>query len=108
MVSIKIEQYIDSHLNEKIYLEDICQTFFLSKNAVYQLFRDEFGTTVNEFITQKKLRLAQKLLQSEPNLNVTQISAKCGFHDYNYFIRSFKKYVGMTPLKFRKTNKSRV
>ena len=102
MLSVKIERYIEERLSEKIYIEDICNKFFLSKNAIYELFRKEFNTTVNEFILQKRIRKAQKLLESELNLNITQISLLCGFSDYNYFIRSFKKHLGITPLKFRK------
>ena len=70
---------------------------------MYQLFRDAFGTTVNGFITQKRLGLAQDYLKNSPALNVTEISARCGFPDYNYFIRFFKKRIGMTPLQYRKT-----
>ena len=49
MLSIKIERYIDEQLGEKIGFNEICNEFFLSKNALYQLFRDEFNTTVNDF-----------------------------------------------------------
>ena len=102
MLSIKIERYIDEHLTEKIGLNEICNEFFLSKNAVYRLFHDEFHSTVNDFIITKRLKRAQELLQTKPELNVTQISSICGFPDYNYFIRLFKKQVGSTPLQFRK------
>ena len=102
MLSVKIERYINSHLGEKIGPDEICNEFFLSKNAVYQLFHKEFHTTVNDFITKKRLLLAQELLRSKPELNVTQIAALCGFPDYNYFIRTFRKQIGITPLQWRK------
>jgi AraC-like DNA-binding protein len=102
MLSIKIERYIDEHLEEKIGLNDICNEFFISKNTVYRLFHEEFHSTVNDFIITKRLKQAQELLQSEQELNITQIATLCGFPDYNYFIRLFKKHVGITPLRFRK------
>ncbi len=105
MLSIKIEQYIDEHLHEKIDLTTICNKFFLSKNAAYRLFHNEFGVTVNDFIIKKRLQRAQELLRAEPELNVTQIAELCGFSDYNYFIRLFKKQVGSTPLRFRKSGR---
>ncbi len=104
MLSIKIERYIDEHIAEKIGLNEICNEFFLSKNAVYRLFHDEFHSTVNDFIITKRLKKAQELLRSERELNITQIASLCGFPDYNYFIRLFKKQVGITPLQFRKLN----
>ena len=102
MLSIKIERYIDEHIGEKIDLNEICNEFFLSKNAVYRLFHDEFHSTVNDFIIAKRLKKAQDLLRSEQEFNITQIASLCGFPDYNYFIRLFKKQVGITPLQFRK------
>ena len=107
MLSIKIEKYIDEHLEEKIGLNDICNEFFLSKNSAYQLFRNEFNTTVNGFITQKRLNHAQELLQTKPELNITQVSLLCGFPDYNYFIRLFKKQFEITPLQFQKQGKKK-
>ena len=105
MLSIKIENYIDEHLGEKIGLNDICNEFLLSKNLVYQLFRNEFNTTVNNLITEKRLYRAKELLQTSPELNITQVSLLCGFSDYNYFIRVFKKQFGITPLQLRKAGK---
>jgi AraC-like DNA-binding protein len=102
MLSIRIEQYITAHLTEQIRIEALCREFSLSKNALYRLFREEFQATVNEFILQKRLNLACELLRSESTLSVTEISARCGFSDYNYFIRLFKNQRGITPLQFRK------
>ena len=102
MLSVKIESYITEHLTEKIYISDICRRFLLSQNALYQLFRDEFHTTVGDFITEKRLALAKDLLLNRQALNVTQIATLCGFSDHNYFIRAFKKELGQTPLQYRK------
>ena len=101
MLSVKIENYINEHLAEKIYIRDICRQFSLSQNAVYQLFHREFHTTVSEFITGKRLERAKALLR-RPELNVTQIATLCGFSDHNYFIRAFKQHLGITPLQYRK------
>lgn len=103
MLSVKIESYITEHLAEKICIQDICKQFLLSQNALYQLFHQEFHTTVGEFITEKRMDLAKGLLINRRELNVTQIASLCGFSDHNYFIRSFKKHQGSTPLQYRKT-----
>jgi AraC-like DNA-binding protein len=102
MLSVKIERYIEERLTAKISLGELCAEFFLSKNALYRLFAEEFNSTVNDFITKKRLTLAEELLAHSPELNVTEISAKAGFPDYNYFIRVFKKQLGKTPLQYRK------
>ena len=101
MLSVRIEQYIHAHLSEKIGIEDLTIRFYLSKNALYRLFHDEFHVTVNEYITQARLTRAQQLLK-DPSLELSQVSAMCGFSDYNYFIRVFKKQLHTTPLQFKK------
>ena len=103
MLSIRIEHYIDEHLSENVSVADICERFLISKNALYDVFRDELGTTIGRLITEKRLSAACRLLKSEPSLNVTEIAARVGFTDYNYFIRLFKKEMGITPLKYRKS-----
>lgn len=102
MLSVKIEQYILEHIKEKLYVEDICQRFFLSKNALYRLFSSEFDTTVGEYILNKRIQLSLEAL-SKTAIPITQIAADLGFQDYNYFIRVFKKQIGTTPLQFRKS-----
>ena len=102
LLSVKIEGFITEKLSENIYVEDICREFFISKNSLYRLFKEEFGVTANEFILQKRLALAKELLTQNDSLSITEIAALCGFSDYNYFIRVFKKAVGTTPLKFKK------
>ena len=62
MQSVKLERYISEHLTEKLRIDELCREFFLSKNALYQLFREEFHTTVNGFILQKRLHLAKQYL----------------------------------------------
>ncbi len=102
MLSVKIERYIVENLQEKISVEDLCETFYLSKNALYRLFRAEFSATVGEYVLQKRMERAKTLLKTDATLNIAQIASQCGFDDYNYFIRAFRKTNGITPRKYRK------
>lgn len=104
MLSVKIEQFILEHIKEKLSVELLSEQFFLSKNALYRLFAQEFNTTIGGYILNKRLSLAIDALK-KTDLPVTQISADCGFSDYNYFIRTFKKHVGTPPLQFRKNKR---
>jgi len=101
MLSVRIEQYITVHLAEPCTVENLCHRFLLSKNALYRLFREEFGTTVGDFLLQKRISMARALLL-ESDHTLGSIAERCGFSDYNYFIRVFKKATGTTPLQYRK------
>ena len=103
MMSVKIEQYITEHLREKIGVEEICQKFFLSKNALYRLFEAEFGMPIGKYILSRRIQLSVDALRNT-GASIATIATECGFSDYNYFIRAFRKQMGVTPLQFRKTN----
>lgn len=101
MLSVKIEQYILENISRKIYIDELCDRFNLSRNSLYDLFYNEFGVAINEFIIAKRIEFAKEYLQSSDK-SVSEISSLCGFTDYNYFIRIFKAKCNITPLKYRK------
>lgn len=102
MMSVRIEEYISRRISEPIRIQELCSEFSLSRNALYKIFRDEFGTSVGEYILDRRMERAQELLGKTRNA-VSRIAAAVGFADYNYFIRIFKKRVGKTPLQYRST-----
>ena len=102
MLSVKIQQYVEEHLLDNLSVESICRKFFLSKNALYHLFSEEFNTTVGKYVLNKRINLAIDKLKNT-SLPITAVAENSGFNDYNYFIRAFKKQTGVTPLQFRKS-----
>ena len=100
----KIENYINQNLTSNILTVDhICQTFFISKRTLYNIFHKEFQDTFYNYVLKKRLHLAKKILLSS-KLTITEISEQCGFADYNYFTRAFTKRYGIAPTKLRKEN----
>ena len=103
----KIENYINQNLTSNILtVEHICQTFFISKRTLYNIFHKEFQDTFCNYVLKKRLHLAKKILLSS-KLTITEISEQCGFADYNYFTRAFTKRYGVAPTKLRKENNTK-
>lgn len=88
--------YIKANLNEKININNLTDKACMSKATFYRLFKRELGLSPNEFILSEKITKAKQLL-SNPKAKVAAVSYELGFSDANYFIRAFKKLVGMTP-----------
>jgi len=61
-------------------------------------------TTVAYMLHVRLLR-AKKLLKSEPQMSISEISLKCGFEDSGYFTKTFKQHYGVTPSVYRKERK---
>lgn len=87
--------YIHEHLTEKITVDSLCHRAYLSRNAFFKWFKEQFGITPVDYINYERIKMAKQLLGN--NENVTEVSLRCGFSDVNYFVRLFKKTEGITP-----------
>ena len=88
--------YIKAHLSEQINVEDICGACGCSRTKLYDMFRTTSGIGVARYITEKRLKEARTLLRNT-DLSIAEISSRCGFCDYNYFGRVYKRHYGISP-----------
>ena len=91
----EILRYIDAHLDEDIDIGELAQTFYISKYHMMRLFRQETGTTIHLYVTQKRLLLARALIDS--GLRATEACYRSGFRSYSSFTRACAKHFGTTP-----------
>lgn len=99
----KMIEYIDSHSEEQIRLEDVAELINLSPSYAAIYFRKKMGTTLREFMLRRKMEDARKLLM-EKDASVTDIAYELGYHDYRSFSRAFKNITGITPSEFQDKN----
>ena len=92
---VEILRYIDDHLSEDLDAETIAKAFFISKYHMMRQFRQETGTTVHLYITQKRLVKARELMDS--GMRATEACYRCGWRSYSSFTRAYGKHLGTTP-----------
>lgn len=92
------------HLEEEINLGRIAEAFYLTKNYVGDLFKQETGITIGKYLTFLKIERAKRLLE-EGKLKNYEIAHLLGFNDAEYFGKLFKKYTGITPMVYRSLEK---
>lgn len=97
-------EYIEAHLQEELSIELLCEALHISKNKLYKVFSDHFGTTVNVYIIERRMAQAMRLL-GETEEPVYRVADLIGIRNYTYFCRLFKEKNGITPLQYRKTQK---
>ena len=66
---------------------------------ISQLIKNETGLNYTQYITELRIEKAKELL-TNTKLSLAEISEAVGFNDYFYFIKKFKREVGVTPGKF--------
>ena len=74
---------------------------FLNKNYIAHVFKDETGHTLIGYAILLRINRA-KILLTKTDKSITQIAAECGYDDFTYFSRQFKKSTNMTPRDYRK------
>lgn len=100
----RIIAYIDTDLTADLSLKALAEIQNLSPGYLSTLFKEDTGQTVTQFVTQRRIRQAIRLLNST-ELQVQTIARHCGIPDVNYFTKIFKKQVGKSPSEYRKTLK---
>ena len=82
-------EYIDKHLSEKILLDDLAKHTARSKSSFCHLFLEKMNISPKQYILEKKLALAEKLI--EEGLSHTEAAIRVGYSNYSDFYRVYKK-----------------
>lgn len=98
---VRIDEYISGHFTEDMDVPFLCRQFGIGKTQLYEIARQNYGIGIAEHIRNLRIEKAKDLL-TESDLPLAEISARCGFKDYNYFITVFKRLVGVPPKKYSK------
>ena len=85
----KTFSYIDQHLHEKILLDDIAKYTSRSKSSFCHLFEAKMNISPKQYILQKKLALANKLM--DEGVPRTVVAMQVGYENYSNFYRLYRK-----------------
>lgn len=88
--------YIDEHLHEKILLDDLAKATNRSKSSFCHLFEEKMKISPKQYILQKKLALASKLM--DEGVPRTVAAMQVGYENYSNFYRLYQKHCGMNDI----------
>lgn len=95
----RILAYVNDHIEEELSLDRLSETFYVSKYHIAHVFKHNFGMSIHQYITKKRLALCREAILG--SLSITQACQDFGFGDYSSFYRAFKKEFGLSPKEFR-------
>ena len=93
-------EYIKTHPDEDLSRERLAKMFFLNPDYLDRIFRREKGVSINRYVQDVRMRLAENLL-STTDLSISQISMRVGYSNMSNFSAMFKRNAGVTPYDFR-------
>ncbi len=97
------KSYIHRFYQNKISVGLLCDTFNCSRTTLMNRFREKYGMTIVEYLTEYRLKKAAQML-SDGTAHIKSVSVDCGFFDQNYFTKVFQKRFGMVPSEYRTTH----
>lgn len=95
-IVVEIVSYIESHLQEKIHLDDISQNMNYSKYYLNRIFSSVVGCTMHKYIQRRRLTEAARLL-AETDIPIAEISCKAGYDSQQAFTLAFRQLYQCTP-----------
>ena len=96
----KVRRYIEEHYAEEISLAELAELVKANEYYLAHAFKKITGYSPQQYILRRRIGKAQCLL-IYTSLPLTEISARVGYEDSNYFSRVFKKIIGMPPRLYR-------
>jgi len=97
----QILNYLNDNFHEAVTLNDLSKEIGLSTFRIAHLVKEVTGKTVLQHIHQLRVQEAQRLLE-QSDLSCTDIAYETGFGDQSYFIKQFRKWMGITPSRYRR------
>ena len=96
----KVLTQIDYDLTADLGLKNLASQLNVNPSYLSTLFKKETGSTLTEYVNQKRIEHAIFLLNSS-SLQIQMIAQYSGIPDVNYFTKTFKKIIGITPKEYR-------
>ena len=95
--------FIDENFSQDITLEQVSEISGISVQHFCRCFKDTMGMRFIEYLSKRRIAEAKQLLLNTEN-SISDIALKVGYHGVTYFGMVFRKYEGISPSEFRKTN----
>lgn len=92
---LEIVRYLDAHLTEDISIDELSEKFYLSRFHLMRRFKEETGTTIHTYLSDRRLLMAKDLIAE--GKTTTEACFLSGFQSYASFARAYGKFFGTTP-----------
>ena len=95
----KTVYFIKRNYSKNISLSDAAEEIEIGSTYLSKLFKEEVGIGFAEYLGNLRIEKAKYMLEAGKH-KMKDIMSKCGFNNYDYFIKFFKKKAGCTPKEY--------
>ena len=103
--SKRVIDYLNEHYHEDISSKSVATDLFYTQSYFCRAFKVNFGIPFSSYLNMYRILSAKEKLKDK-NKKIIDIALECGFNNSTYFTRCFTKSVGISPLKYQKSQYS--
>ena len=96
----EIKRYVKYEYMKPLSVGELARMFGFERSYLYRLFKDRYGKSVKEYLTEVRMEHARALL--EGGHSVTSTAQMVGYGDEFNFSKAYKLYYGHPPSKTKK------
>ena len=93
---VVMQHLADGDYNRETFAKDMA----MGESTLYNKVKATTGQTVIAFITSIRLKEAQRIIRSNPNILISDVATQVGFNTPKYFSKCFKKEFGIFPKEY--------
>lgn len=102
----QVKRYVQTHLSENLQLCEVSRQLGLSSDYMSHLFSTETGMRYTDYVNRVRVEQVCKRLMTT-NEKIYEVGEACGFETTNYLTRVFRRYMGMSPLEWKKSEREK-
>lgn len=93
--------FLDEHYTDDVTLVSVARSVKVSPACLSLRFKKELGVPFRNYLNRLRTDRAKELLETT-SFSVLDVAFDCGYKDQSYFTKVFKKYVGTTPIQYKR------
>ncbi len=97
----RLFSWIELHVEDPLHVEDLAREAGLSVRSLQRRFRERTGQSPMQYLQQRRMRRAERLLLRERQLSIAEVARRCGFQDPNHFSAAVRSFFGHSPRALR-------
>ncbi|MDC7289349.1 AraC family transcriptional regulator [Blautia schinkii] len=97
----QVLEFIEKNYTSQITLQELSASVSMSPKYFCRFFSEMTHQTPMDYLNRQRIEQACYQLSTTDD-SITEIAYRNGFNDLSYFIRTFKKYKGITPGKYKR------
>lgn len=98
---MKIDEHLRTNLYAQVSMSDLSTKFHVSSSYISRIVKKYSQNTFVHHYLDLKIREARRLMETNPDMKIKELSDALCFHDQHYFSKVFKEYVGCSPSEYK-------